>query len=203
MTTKSDIKFYILFVYLVIVKFPLACEERLTSSLVIVNHSKEIIGCVNYRFPEIYLTFKNVENPNENCVLTQTSARITSCNCMKNTLVRQQSQMFKENLWCDLILHCSNGFHQISIQKQVFLKMKGLGGESKEANFQSQFLAISFSERNIFIILQELVQMKNILTHFKKETLIVHIMFQVQYLSHYYRWVRQVLIVAECTTEQI
>lgn len=74
MRTKSNIKFYILFVYLIITKLLLAFEERLTSALVTVNHSKEINGCVNYRFPEIYLTFKNVENLNENCVPTQMSA---------------------------------------------------------------------------------------------------------------------------------
>lgn len=70
MSTKSNIKFYILFVYLIIAKLLLACEERLTSALVNVNYSKEITKCVNYRFPEIYITFKNVEK----CVPTQMSA---------------------------------------------------------------------------------------------------------------------------------
>lgn len=74
MRTKSHIKFYILFLYLIIVKLPLDYEERLTSALVTGSYGMEIIGCVNYRSPEIYLTFKNVENPNGNCVPTQVSA---------------------------------------------------------------------------------------------------------------------------------
>ena len=43
MRTKSSIKFYILFVYLIIAKLLLACGERLTSVLVTVNYSKEIM----------------------------------------------------------------------------------------------------------------------------------------------------------------
>lgn len=69
MRIKFNIKFYILFVYLIIIKFFFVFEERLILVLVIVNYSKEINGCVNYRFFEIYLIFKNVENFNENCVL--------------------------------------------------------------------------------------------------------------------------------------
>lgn len=72
--TKANIKFYILFVYLIIVKFPLPCEKRLTSALVTTNYSKEAIGYVNYRFPKIYLTFENIEKPDENCGPTQASA---------------------------------------------------------------------------------------------------------------------------------
>lgn len=71
--TKPSIKFYILYIWLIIAKLPLACRKRQTLALVIANYSKEI-GCVKHKFPEIYLTFKNVENPGENGIPTQMSA---------------------------------------------------------------------------------------------------------------------------------
>lgn len=89
--------------YLIIAKLPLVCRKRQTLALVIVNYSKEI-GCVKHKFPEIYLTFKNVENPGENGIPTQMSADSNAClqNCVRNTPITWQNQMFGKNLYLTL-----------------------------------------------------------------------------------------------------